>query len=94
MSDARTDVAFSSSISKLYETHLVPMIFEPYARHLVDCLPKSGLTRVLEVAAGTGVVTRALAAAPLAHHTATTIRRSSRAISLPPDSRRARRSRR
>lgn len=63
MGEARSDTAFGTSISRLYESLLVPMIFAPYARHVVDRLPKSGLTRVLEVAAGTGVVTRALAAA-------------------------------
>jgi SAM-dependent methyltransferase len=61
-SEARPDTAFSASISKLYESLLVPMIFEPYARHLVARLPETGMSRVLEVAAGTGVVTRALAA--------------------------------
>lgn len=61
MSDADTDKVFSSSISKLYETYLVPLIFEPYARDLVTRLTSRTLSRVLEIAAGTGVVTRALA---------------------------------
>jgi SAM-dependent methyltransferase len=60
MSNA-TDRIFSGSVSKLYETHLVPMIFEPYAADLVNRLGTRSLSSVLEIAAGTGVVTRALA---------------------------------
>src|SRR5262245_36584282 len=56
-----TDKIFAGSIPKLYETHLVPLIFEPYAADLVARLRSRQLARVLEVAAGTGVVTRALA---------------------------------
>jgi len=42
---------------------LVPLIFEPYATDLAHRLASRPVTRVLEIAAGTGVVTRALAAA-------------------------------
>jgi SAM-dependent methyltransferase len=59
MSD--TDKVFSGSIAKLYETYLVPLIFEPYAVDLVTRLATRSPTQVLEIAAGTGVVTRALA---------------------------------
>src|SRR5215213_7802570 len=55
------DKVFTGSISQLYDTHLVPLIFEPYAADLVSRLASNPLTRVLEVAAGTGVVTRRLA---------------------------------
>jgi len=61
MSNADTDKVFSGSIPKLYETYLVPLIFEPYAADLVNRLGSRSLSRVLEIAAGTGVVTRALA---------------------------------
>jgi SAM-dependent methyltransferase len=57
------DKVFSGSIPKLYETYLVPLIFEPYAADLVSRLASRSLTRVLEIAAGTGVVTRTLASA-------------------------------
>jgi SAM-dependent methyltransferase len=56
------DKAFSGSIPRLYETYLVPLIFEPYARDLVDRLAQHRAAQVLELAAGTGVVTRAMAA--------------------------------
>ena len=59
MSD--TDKVFAGSIPKLYDTYLVPLIFEPYAADLVNRLSSRALSRVLEIAAGTGVVTRALA---------------------------------
>ena len=53
-----SDKVFSGAIPKLYESHLVPMIFEPFAADLVTRLASRSLTRVLEIAAGTGVVTR------------------------------------
>ena len=61
MSSADTDKVFTGSISKLYEAYLVPLIFEPYARDLANRLASRPLARILETAAGTGVVTRALA---------------------------------
>jgi SAM-dependent methyltransferase len=63
MGSPDTDKVFAGSIPKLYETHLVPLIFEPYAADLANRLRSRSLSRVLEIAAGTGVVTRALAAA-------------------------------
>jgi SAM-dependent methyltransferase len=62
MSRPHGDRVFSGSVATLYDTHLVPLIFEPYAADLVDRLASRSLSAVLEVAAGTGVVTRALAA--------------------------------
>jgi SAM-dependent methyltransferase len=58
-----TDKVFAGSVPKLYETHLVPLIFEPYAMDLTKRLSSRNVSHVLELAAGTGVVTRALAAA-------------------------------
>jgi SAM-dependent methyltransferase len=63
MSSPGTDKVFAGSIPKLYETYLVPLIFEPYAADLVIRLKTRPLTRVLEIAAGTGIVTRAMASA-------------------------------
>ena len=63
MSSPDTDKVFSGSIPKLYESHLVPLIFESYAADLANRLASRHPTRVLEIAAGTGVVTRALASA-------------------------------
>jgi SAM-dependent methyltransferase len=57
------DMIFTGSLPKIYQSHLVPLIFEPYAVDLVNRLAPRRLSRILEVAAGTGVVTRALAAA-------------------------------
>jgi SAM-dependent methyltransferase len=58
-----SDTGFAGTIPKLYDTHLVPLIFEPYAADLAKRLAGRRVNRVLEIAAGTGVVTRALAAA-------------------------------
>src|SRR5213593_4414105 len=63
MASPDSDKVFAGSIPKLYETHLVPLIFEPYATDLANRLRSRSLSRVLEIAAGTGVVTRALASA-------------------------------
>ena len=61
MGSSDTDKVFAGSIPKFYETHLVPLLFESYAADLVNRLASRSLSRVLEVAAGTGVVTPALA---------------------------------
>ena len=61
MTDPRSDKAFDGSIPALYETHLVPLIFEPYAVDLAGRLASRSIASVLELAAGTGVLTRALA---------------------------------
>ena len=61
---ADTDKVFSGSMARLYETHLVPLIFTPYAVDVKERVAGLGVSRVLEVAAGTGVVTRALATLP------------------------------
>jgi SAM-dependent methyltransferase len=63
MSRLTTDRVFSGAVAAVYDTYLVPLIFEPYAADLVGRLTSRSLTGVLEVAAGSGVVTRALAAA-------------------------------
>jgi SAM-dependent methyltransferase len=56
-----TDKKFSGSIPKIYETYLVPLIFEPYAADMAKRVAPLRPVRVLEIAAGTGVVTRQLA---------------------------------
>jgi len=61
MSSYDSDKGFAGSIPELYDTHLVPLIFEPYATDLAARLVSRPPARVLEIAAGTGVVTRALA---------------------------------
>jgi SAM-dependent methyltransferase len=60
MTFAASDKVFAGSIPRLYETHLVPLIFAPYAADLAGRVAGRKVSRVLEIAAGTGVVTRAL----------------------------------
>jgi SAM-dependent methyltransferase len=57
-----SDKLFAGSIPDIYDEYLVPLIFEPYAVDLVARLASRTLTSILELAAGTGVVTRHLAA--------------------------------
>jgi SAM-dependent methyltransferase len=52
--------AFTGSIPALYDRYLGPVLFEPYAADLVSRLPKREGLRVLELACGTGIVTRRL----------------------------------
>ena len=63
MADPSTDKSFTGSIPKNYEAFLVPLIFLPYAADLARRVAAQRPSHVLEVAAGTGVVTRALVAA-------------------------------
>jgi ubiquinone/menaquinone biosynthesis C-methylase UbiE len=63
MDGSATDVVFEGSIPELYDSHMVPLIFEPYAADLAARVAALHPARVLETAAGTGVVTRALARA-------------------------------
>ena len=55
------DRVFAGSVPQIYERLLVPLIFEPYAVDLADRVAALAPRRVLEVAAGTGIVTRCLA---------------------------------
>ena len=61
MSGPEPDKVFAGSIPKFYDQYLVPLIFEPYADDLASRLAARPCSRVLEIAAGTGVVTRRLA---------------------------------
>ena len=54
------DTQFAGSIPELYERLLVPLIFESYAQDLALRVAESGAKAVLETAAGTGALTRAL----------------------------------
>jgi ubiquinone/menaquinone biosynthesis C-methylase UbiE len=57
-----TDKAFVGSIPEIYDRYFVPLIFEPYAADIAERLGALKPQRILETAAGTGVVTRAVAA--------------------------------
>ena len=57
------DSAFSGSIPQLYDDCLGPLLFEPYAIDLAIRAAQLQPARILETAAGTGIVTAALAAA-------------------------------
>ena len=58
-----TDAAFAGSIPALYEQYLGSLLFQPYAEVMAARLNDLTQGRVLETAAGTGIVTRALAKA-------------------------------
>lgn len=67
MSSPQSDKVFAGSVPALYESHMVPLIFQPYANDLAQRLATRSVSNVLEIAAGTGVVTRALVAALPGH---------------------------
>lgn len=56
-----TDKVFAGSIPENYDRYMVPLIFEPYAADIARRAASFSPGAVLEIAAGTGVVTRALA---------------------------------
>ena len=68
-----TDTLFSGSIPDIYDDYLVPLIFEFYAEDLARRVEESHATEVLETAAGSGVLTRAMAPklGPKARYTVT-----------------------
>ena len=61
MRHTASDATFAGRVPEFYQQYLVPLIFEPYAADLARRLAARRLQRVLEIAAGTGVVTRRLA---------------------------------
>ena len=56
---AETDV-FKHSTPLLYDRYMGPLLFEPYARYVAERVALLRPSRILETAAGTGIVTRAL----------------------------------
>ena len=55
------DTVFTGSIPGLYDRYLGPLLFEPFARDVASRVADLRPGRVLETAAGTGIVTAALA---------------------------------
>ena len=55
-----TDKVFAGSIPENYDRYLVPLIFESFARDIAQRVAALSPRSVLETAAGSGVVTRAL----------------------------------
>jgi ubiquinone/menaquinone biosynthesis C-methylase UbiE len=56
-----SDKVFAGSIPENYDRYMVPLIFERFAADLAQRAASLSPSAVLEIAAGTGVVTRALA---------------------------------
>lgn len=56
-----SDVVFSGSVPELYDRYLVPLIFEQYAADLTNRVRDVSPASVLEIAAGSGVLTRSMA---------------------------------
>lgn len=60
---SHADSAFTGKIPELYDQLMGPMLFQPYAADMVRRLQWLIGGQVLETAAGTGILTRAMAAA-------------------------------
>ncbi|MFO1130966.1 MAG: class I SAM-dependent methyltransferase [Hyphomicrobiales bacterium] len=57
-----SEKAFTGSVAALYESHMVPMLFAPYAADLAARVVAEHPAEVLEIAAGTGAITAELLA--------------------------------
>ncbi|MGZ5829587.1 MAG: class I SAM-dependent methyltransferase [Xanthobacteraceae bacterium] len=58
---ADIDKVFAGSIPENYDRYMVPLIFQPYADDIAQRVAKLAPKAILETAAGSGVVTRAIA---------------------------------
>jgi len=58
---SETDKLFAGSIPENYDRYLVPLIFESFAEDIAQRIARISPSTILETAAGSGVVTRALA---------------------------------
>jgi ubiquinone/menaquinone biosynthesis C-methylase UbiE len=58
---AGADKIFAGSIPEVYDRYLVPLIFDAYALDLAERVAETAPQDVLEVAAGTGALTRRMA---------------------------------
>src|SRR5689334_6009594 len=63
LASSALDQRFAGSIPAIYDTYFVPMLFEPYATDMAARVRARSASTVVEIAAGTGVLTRALASA-------------------------------
>ena len=61
MTTQPSDKVFAGSLPEVYDRYLVPLIFEPYAVDLANRVAATRPNQILEIAAGTGAVTRSLA---------------------------------
>jgi ubiquinone/menaquinone biosynthesis C-methylase UbiE len=61
MSERKVDKVFAGRIPEIYDSYLVPLIFASYANDLGKRVAAKRPGQVLELAAGTGVVTRVMA---------------------------------
>ncbi|RFB95039.1 ubiquinone biosynthesis methyltransferase UbiE [Rhizobium leguminosarum bv. trifolii] len=59
---ATSPAPFDQGVAELYQALLVPILFEPYAAEMAIAADRSKPGSVLELAAGTGALTRALRA--------------------------------
>jgi len=57
------DRAFNGSVPAHYDRYMGPLFFEPYAQDIANRIAAFRPRRILEIAAGTGIVTCAIAAA-------------------------------
>lgn len=58
----QASIAFSGNIPRYYDAHLGPMFFEPYAMDMANRIGKLAPKKILELASGTGRLTKLLPA--------------------------------
>src|SRR5437773_1985343 len=55
-----SNTVFTNTIAENYEKYMAPMFFEPYAKDMATRLLPDKINSILEIACGTGQVTRLL----------------------------------
>src|SRR5438132_14212802 len=55
-----TNISFSGNIPENYDRYLGPFLFEPYAKDIAEKVKNLPVSNILEIACGTGRVTRHL----------------------------------
>jgi len=58
---SNTDTVFAGSIPTIYDSHMVPLIFQGYADDLAERIAGLAPAEIIETACGTGVLPRAVA---------------------------------
>ncbi|MEO8210204.1 MAG: class I SAM-dependent methyltransferase [bacterium] len=55
-----TDISFAGNVPEIYDNNLGPLLFEPFAKDLIERINRKKFKSILELACGTGRLTKYL----------------------------------